>query len=186
MPLVSSDPRAFPSPLLPHAAGLYYGSQLGVGGLTTVAHTLNTLFGCPFFVPVITTYTSIVCEVTTLSAGNLRMGIYRDSTSAPGTPGALVLDAGVVSTGTTGAKSITISQSLDPGWYWLASVSDASATLRAYTAANSLHWLGFTSATDTNVHIGRSVAFTYAALPDPFTGGSALVTGNFPRVMLSP
>ena len=171
----------YPPLIIEHAGGRFYGSQLGVGGLATVVHTLNTLFATPFHVPQTQTYTVIGIEVTTLTAGNLRLGIYRDSSGAPG---ALVLDAGVVTTGTTGAKTIVISQQLTAGHYWLASVSDAGPTLRGYTTAASLHWLGFTSGTDTNIHTGVSVAFTYAALPDPSTGGSALFTGNIPRVFL--
>lgn len=167
---------------LPHVSGRFYDSRIHTT-LTTFTVTVNVLYGMPFYVPTTTTYTAISIEVTTLSVGNhCRLGIYNDSTGAPG---GLVLDAGTILTTTTGGKSIVISQSLSAGWYWLALVSDSSVpVLRAYSQTNALAALGYTSGTDTTNHVGVSVAFTYAALPNPFTAGSALMTTAAPRVML--
>lgn len=166
---------------LRHASGRFYSSPLNTT-TDTQALSINTLYAIPFFVPETKTYTSINIEVTTLGVlANGRLGIYRDS---DGAPGALVLDAGTISATTTGAKTIAISQSLTAGWYWLAYVIDVAHTVRSLPAASVLAWLGFTSGTDTVFHPGWSVAFTYAALPDPFTGGGALMTGEAPRVML--
>jgi hypothetical protein len=143
----------------------------------------NILYGIPFLVPETATYTSITIEVTTLKAGSsLRLGIYRDSSGAPG---ALVLDAGVVSGATTGAKTIVISQQLTAGWYWLACLANDTPTIRALTATSSLQWLGYTSGTDVTTHAGWSVAQAYGALPDPFTPGGALTTIAAHRIMLA-
>src|SRR5579859_8225321 len=169
-------------PALPLASGRYYSSPL-VNTLATFTHTLNVLYAIPFHVPYPATFTSINIEVTTLGSGNhIRLGIYNDNN---GVPGSLVLDAGTVLTTTTGGKSIVINQTLVAGWYWLASVSDSSTpVVRAISQSTASPDLGFTSGTDTTFHVGWSVAFTYAALPDPFTGGGALMTTAAPRIML--
>lgn len=166
---------------LPHASGRFYDSRIQ-SAFTTVALSANTLYGVPFYVPNTTTYTAIVVEVTTLAGGkSVRLGIYNDSN---GTPGTLVLDAGTVSAATTGGKTITISQQLTTGWYWLAAVSDGTPSLRALSQSNALPSLGFTSGTDVTNHVGWSVSFTFAALPSPFTGGGALLTTAPPRILL--
>lgn len=93
------------------------------------SHTLtaNQLIYIPCLVSEPSTYTGIFVRVTSFAAGNLRMGIYR---YRAGQPGALVLDAGVVSTGSNGVKEIVISQFLEPSYYFLAYVCDATPDLR--------------------------------------------------------
>lgn len=166
----------------PLAAGRLYGSQVGAAGLTTLAVTANVLYACPIFVAEQITLSNIGIEVTSFAAGNVRLGLYYDSAGAPA---ALLQDSGAVGTGTpNGYKSVATSQVIPAGWWWLAAVFDATPTVRALTTASSLHLLGASSGTDTNIHSGVSVAFVYAALPNPFTGGSALHVGNFPRILI--
>lgn len=166
---------------VPHVSGRFYDSRMH-STLTTLTTAANTLYAVPFYVPRTVTYTSITIEVTTLASGkSIRMGIYTDSSGVPNT---LVLDAGTISTTTTGAKTITISQSLSAGWYWLAGVGDGTPGVRAASQTTALGSMGFTSGTDTTYHVGFSVAFTYAALPTPFTGGGTLMTTAAPRFML--
>lgn len=170
------------APWVPHAGGRYYANH-HEAGTTTVAVSANTLYAVPFFVPVKATYTIIGVEVTSFATGNVRFGIWRDNT---GVPGALVLDCGTASTGTSnGFKQAAISQELEAGWYWIGGVFDATPTCRATTASSCLRGLGFTSGTSTSPASGWQVAFTYAALADPFTAGGALSTSNFPRFMVS-
>jgi hypothetical protein len=166
-----------------HVTGRVYSSHLGGGTLTVGAVAANTLYAHPFNVPQAVTYTVVSIEVTTFATGNARLGVYANNA---GVPGALILDAGAVSTGTAnGEKTIAISLARNPGKVWLAAVFDAAPSVRLMTSASGLHWLGASSGTDTNIHMGVSVAFTYAALPDPFTAGSVLYIGNFPRIMLT-
>lgn len=166
---------------IPHVTGRFYDSRIN-STTTTFTTAANTLYAVPFYVPVAVTYTSITIEVTTLAGGkSLRLGIYTDSTGVPNT---LVVDAGTVSAATTGAKTITISQALSAGWYWLAMVGDGTPGVRALSQSSALGSMGFTSGTDTTYHVGFSVAFTYAALPTPFTGGGTLMTTAAPRLML--
>ena len=172
-----------PDLLLDHASGRLYATPLAAGTATTVAMAANKLYSVPFLVWKPTTYTVIGLEMTSATAGNFRLGIYNDGGSDA--PGTLKLDAGAVALGSAaGFKSIAISQLLNPGWYHLAVVSDAAPTVRASTAANCLQWRGFTSGTDVTTKLIYSVAFTYAALPDPFTGGGALEAIAILRLMM--
>lgn len=166
---------------LPHTPGRFYDSRVNTT-VGTVAMAANTLYGVPFYVPNGSTYTGLVAEVTTtVAAATIRMGIYQDSQGAPST---LILDAGTVSAVTTGGKTIAISQYLPAGWFWLAAVSNTIPNVRCIATTNALPTLGFSSGTDTSFHVGYSVAFSFAALPNPFTGGGALMASHAPRLML--
>lgn len=163
--------------------GRFYSTTLGTGALTTLSVTIDILYATPIFISSTITASVIGVEVSTGATGNVRCGIYTDVAGAPTT---LLVDSGAISTATPAAfKSAVISQVLTPAWYWLAAVFSATPAVRAYNTTNSLHLLGASSGTDTAVHTGVSVAFTFAALPTPFTGGSALHVGNFPRLMIS-
>lgn len=88
----------------------------------------NTLSFSPFWVPVRRAFDRIGVNVTTAataaSGGVVRLGLYAHGT---GGPGVLIVDAGTVSSESTGAKEATISQTLDPGLYWLAAVAQVAA-----------------------------------------------------------
>ena len=126
-----------------YQSGAYYGPLST--GINTVVETGQTLRLSPFMVTRPVNLDRLAIEVTTLGAdaGVLtRLGIYRSERD--GMPGLLFLDAGVVPTGSadgTGAKQVTISLRLNPGLYWLASlttgVSGTGPTLRT-TAIVSL------------------------------------------------
>jgi hypothetical protein len=160
----------------------YFGSVLGATAASTVALTANRLYGLPFFLPISMRFDRIAINVTTLAAGNARLGIYADGGAVA--PVKLILDAGTVSTGTTGVKEITITQALSGKLHWLAIVSDAGATIRG-GAAGSL-FAGFfgtdsTLPTTWDSYVYR--AFTYAALPDPW-GTPTITSGTMPLIFL--
>lgn len=69
----------------------------------------------------------VYCD-TAASGGATRLGIY--ASDANNRPGALVLDAGTVDTSTTGEKTITISQALTAGIYWLTAVEQGNTSVR--------------------------------------------------------
>jgi len=167
---------------LPLVAGRFYPSLVNgtPGSGQTVVVTANKLYGQLIWVPNLITATALIVQVTTGAAGNVRLGIYNDSSGAPGS---LLLDGGTTTTTAAAVKTITISQSLSPGLYWLAAVFDAAPTCRLAAGATNVN-LGFSSNTDTTLHMGVDVAFTYAALPNPFTAGSILSTVNHPRLLL--
>ena len=105
-------------------SGYYYGPG---GGRTTGAVAAGTITFAPFWVGTPASFTRIGTEVTTAGAAGslLRLGIYRDAGN--GLPGNLVLDAGTIDAATTGAKELTIAQTLAPGLYWLTVLSEVGS-----------------------------------------------------------
>lgn len=112
-----------------YQSGRYYGPTGAVtqSSFTTPASTYNgKILLVPIQVRATQTFTAICCYVSTLiAAKTIRLGIYADN---KGVPGSLVLDAGTASFATTGQKDVSISQSLNAGWYWLAFLTDSTAT----------------------------------------------------------
>jgi hypothetical protein len=143
----------------------YYYSSFN--GYTAGARALvaNRMFLSPFFVPRLTTFTRIGCNVAVLAASSLiRLGIYANANGVPtGTP---ILDAGGVFGATTGEKEIIISKSLAPGWYWLAVVSDGVPQLTADTNATLAFRpnMGFATGAGTGYAIMQQ-DITFGALP---------------------
>ena len=158
----------------------YYANCANATALTTGAPTANVLRALPFIAPERRARLDrIAVNVTTLLAGNLRVGLYRNT--SPGGqnlyPGALLADSGDISSGTAGVKSYTISQDLDPGEiYWLAHVGSVAATLRCLAVGGVGPLLGVSSALGTASSAGVSVAHTFGALPSTFTAGGAEIT----------
>ncbi|MEA2701756.1 MAG: hypothetical protein QOE22_465 [Candidatus Parcubacteria bacterium] len=156
----------------------WYTAEVTGTALTTGAPAANTLFAIPFVISKITTIDQMAINVTTLGTGSTpRIGIYADNGNLY--PGALVVDAGTQSGATTGVKTYTtgLPVTLDPGMYWLAYVTNATApTIRTFAVASLVPILGYPSALGTAPNLGWSVAFTFGALPSTFTGGAAGVT----------
>lgn len=144
--------------------------------LVTAAPTANVLRAFPFQAPSRGgTLIGIGFEVTTLLAGNGRAIVYANTRDDNVYPGALVVDGGSISTGATGAKTTVVSKKLIPGQrYWLAYVSDAAATLRSLSLAQ-MPPLGIPATFGAAPNVGISVAFTFAAAPDPFPSGGAYI-----------
>jgi len=139
----------------------------------TVALAANQLEAFPIVVSRDMTFDRIAIEVTTLAdPSNIRLGIYNNGTNLY--PGTLLLDAGAVSGATTGVKTITISQQLVKGIYFLAIVADATPTVRGLAVTVPL--LGLRATLLYAVEQQWRAAFTYAALPNPFTSGGTLRT----------
>lgn len=110
-----------PDPAIGYISGGYYGAA-NVGQIGTIAATTLTLGRCyyaAFPVYRVGTFDRIGIEVTTGGSATcaLRLGIYN---GAGGVPTSVLLDAGTVDGTTTGAKEITISQTLARGYYFLA------------------------------------------------------------------
>jgi hypothetical protein len=115
------------------ASGLYY-TVLSSPSDGATAFTQNNIFGTYFPVSVTTTFDRIGIEVTAaIASSTVRLGIFR---CVGGVPTTRVLDAGTIDSSTTGAKEITISQSLTPGLYILVACPQGGAsspTLRSRT-----------------------------------------------------
>ena len=160
-------------------AGLYHA---GINALLPVpaATAAGVLDMVPFYVPITQTFDRIAINVTTAAAGNARLGIYADSGEVY--PGARLLDAGVVTTGTTGIREMIINITLSPGLYWTVRQQDATPSLQAISG-HGLIALG--SADLAAMVTGWRVTRAYIdGLPDPFPVGASQLTGARPVVFL--
>jgi hypothetical protein len=170
---------AYPS----FVSGRWYGYPSATAGVQRIQAEMH---GLPIVIGQAVTLQSIGINVTVAgSTGALaRLGIYNDGTD--GKPGTLVLDAGTVDCTTTGAKTIAISQTLQPGRYWLACALQGSPTtiptIWGSSSATFVDGVGASSLSQatTSGWLNQSVA---GALPSPFNPGSALGAGS-PRVMV--
>ncbi len=156
----------------------YVANQGSALALTTGAPSANFLRAFPFIAPARGgRLDRIACNVTTLLAGNLRIGVYKAVSDANIYPSDLLADSGDISSGSATVKTYTVSLDLEPGaLYWLAHVGSVAATLRCMAVGGVSSLLGMTSALSTAPNVGYSVAHAYAALPDPFTAGGVVIT----------
>ena len=146
---------------------------------TTVSLAADTLYGIPFTIYADTPIDRLAVEITTLDAGSaIRLGLYAESTSQRGEPGARLEDLGTVSSASTGIKTLTISPTrrLGPGRYFFALIaSSAVVAFRAHAAAGAaeLGWPGGTAdflaaSLDTVWRGALAGNDEAAALPNPF------------------
>jgi hypothetical protein len=171
-----------------YIVGFYYPTPNSTQN-ATVTMTLSQLRAVPFRVDKTTTWDRIGFEQTTVGAAGalIRLGIYADD--GLGAPGALTLDAGTVAADSgTGIKTITISQQLTPGVYWLAAVCQVATSVMRNTGPQSpFHYLLSTSAP---INYSSSVVecFTVnsitAGLPNPFGSTVNAGAGSGPCVIL--
>ena len=102
---------------------------------TIVADTLNHSL---IFVATRTTFDRIATDVNSAAVASsvLRMGLYA---ARPGDlrPGALLNDFGTVAVDSTGDKLITISLTLERGFYYASYVSDGAPQLVGFDVANA-------------------------------------------------
>lgn len=148
-------------------------------GASSVTITANWLYHIPIYLYPNTTISKMAIEVTTGVAGNARLGIYKNTNGLPST---LVLDAGTVSTATTGIKAITgLSTSIiEGGWYWVSIVANATPNIAHGTFGN------FPLGTQSGAFVNSMIqcvyeSFAYAALPSTATPAS-LRTTNVPII----
>jgi hypothetical protein len=151
------------------ATALYVGWGLSgsVGGFLTLV--TNRVYYNAFVVGQSATFTKMGIQVTTAEAGKVaRLGIYNWSNGKSTT---LVLDAGTVSLAATGIVEATISQTLSPGVYSLAIISDGTtAAIRALSVAvqGFMYGLVDISSTSTNT-CGQYQAGSGTTLPSTAT-----------------
>ena len=110
--------------------------------------------------------------------GNLRMGVYRDD-NLDTYPESLVLDAGVVETGTTGEKTVEIGLHLAAGIYFLAFVSDATPKLWLQADPRWRCPMGQGAAVGYYANVWQVNSYAYGELPDPFPAGASGVNDEW-------
>lgn len=150
--------------------GRYYSGQIS-GSLVAGAVTANVLWVTPFYCPKAITVDRIGIGVTVAAVGNVRLGIYRDDGDVY--PGALLLDAGLISTNVLGSREIAIAQPLlENNLYHLVALFDATPTVQFYRIYVVFAPYG---AADCNSDPASNLqlAFAMAPLPDPFPAGAA-------------
>ena len=105
-----------------YAVGRYYSpAGLDPSGTAWVP-TTSQIYYWPFIVNKTATFTRIGMQVSTAESGKLaRLGIYN---FADGIPTTKLLDAGTISTTSSGVQEIVISQELEAGIYCVAMISD--------------------------------------------------------------
>ena len=136
---------------------------------------VNSTRFLPFYVNKTTTFDRIGIRSGTGFSGTatVRLGIYNTTSGQPGT---VKLDAGTVSvTSSDTAYNITISQSLDAGWYWLAANTTSAATANNYLFLTTNAYGGYigSSAPENLVYSGYTQAVNVST-------GFATATSLFP------
>jgi len=112
-----------------------YYMRMPVGVTSNMTPTLTRTNYTIIYIPQTQTFDRIAVRTAATFSGtaSVRLGIYNHDTTT-GKPSTLLLDAGTVSpTAASTAYQITISQSLTPGFYWLASNMQSAATTSTFT-----------------------------------------------------
>jgi hypothetical protein len=97
---------------------------------------LDRTYYMPFYVRKSNTFDriAIVSGSTWAGSGVVRLGIYNNDNGFPST---VKLDAGTVAPAATNTTyTITISETLEIGWYWLACNSQTAGTNNAFYGSN--------------------------------------------------
>jgi len=152
--------------------------------LVTSSLIADVLVAIPFITPKNITLDRIAVRVTTQAlAKQIRLGIYIDDGNLY--PGSLILDAGTVSATGTGVRTITINQTLYKNrLYWLCLVSNGTPTVVVAPFDSIVPILGYDNTLPLTPGTGYSVAFAYAALPDPFPAGASVGVTGVPLIFV--
>jgi hypothetical protein len=150
-------------------AGAYYttpGSTLN----QSVTAPANTTYYFPIQIPTTTTIDRIAISTQSTFSGSsvVRLGIFNESNGEPGT---VLLDAGTVAcTAASTVYSITISQTLNPGLYFLAA--------NTVTAASTNNYIAYVSTTGNNL-MGNAFGSSFAGSRYTGYSQSVNVTSGF-------
>ena len=129
-----------------------------------------------FFVPVETTFSTIGCQTSAGHSGSnssVRLGIYNNGTHRP-TP--VLVDAGTVATNAASTiYTITINQTLQPGWYWLAFNMQSHTGSPSFSGVSPLPSWGYVR---TNASINRLICRTETGITGAFATAGTLNTGQ--------
>jgi len=143
-----------------HSAGLRYFASNVLAAGAAGAGAANFVTFVPICIGEPATFTGIGINVSTAGGSTVRLGIYSNVGSKPGS---LILDAGTVSVTSTGQKTATISQLLTAGWYWLAAHFDASPPAVTSTPAGVGHPAIGAATSSTTLHSGFVAIQLYAS-----------------------
>jgi hypothetical protein len=171
-------------PAWPTASYYYYTGWVANGYVSNTAMTIDEIVYVPFWCPTPVTLAALVMNVTTLAAGNCRVGIYTAAESS-GTivPSALLVDAGTFDTSTTGYKEVATTQALaGDTLYFLASLFSAAPQVSNWSTTESV-WGSMRYSTGSSRWPTWIQSYTYGTLPSSasgFTPGAA--TNDWPCI----
>lgn len=152
-------------------------TSLGVGSFSTAALVADRLFATPFLAPLGMVLDRIAVNITAVSVGAARLGIYQDDPTKKVYPGKLVLDAGEIGTNVGGVNVININQPLAARTLnWLVLVTNATPTIRGHSTTKLINIIGQDNTLSLQTANGFYVAFPYAPLPLTFPAGPTLIT----------
>lgn len=126
-------------------------------GVTTGAVTAGRMYLFPIVLR--QDVDRIAVQYSSGTGGNVRMGIYADSS---GLPGALVIDGGAQAVG-AGLNEMTITLTALDGVYWLACIFSGTPTMILGTPTG--HGIGAPNGSFTTAQAAAYVTRAYGALP---------------------
>ena len=156
-------------------SGTYYTTSSNSGSTQATVTTTGTVSYLPFLVERTTTFDRIACRTSTTITGTstVRLGIYNNSNKQPTT---VLLDAGTVSVNATSTIfSITINQTLNPGWYWLAHVVNSTTGTHSFIQVADAIPFGQTAL---SASFGLQPAYTQTGVTGAFATASPTATTN--------
>lgn len=168
-----------------YVSGRFYISPSGSSGNGPL--TANQVYFTPIVIGEARTFDRIGFDLNATAAGSVRLAIYNNSNGLPST---LVIDGGTVSVAATPQmKTVTISQALAPGAYWLAMVSDVAPNIYGTSSISTVAYIGSTLGfANTTQDTLLRASMTFGAFPaTAFTGamGSpAYTVGSVPTIGL--
>ena len=127
-------------PSLGFVSDYYYTSSVTNTAVNT-GPIVNRTYYSPIYISESALFDEIVIRTQTFTGtATCRIGVYNNSGGKPST---VLFDAGTVSaTAATTVYSITISQTLNPGWYWLASNCQTVAATNGWMGSSSFVGIG--------------------------------------------
>lgn len=167
------------------------GAVTSITSYFNVQMQVNKVHAMPMVFARDTTIVGLHVFVAALAAGtNIQLGIYDAIDDASDLyPHDLIVDGGSVSSASTGMKTAVINTTLTGGkLYWLVSVSDGTAWVRAKSARTYWPILGWSSTLWGTGGIGWVADLAFGALPATFpTAGSTATPAstNVPGLMYS-
>jgi hypothetical protein len=156
-------------------SGTYYTTSSNTNTTSTATTTTGVVSYLPFLVERTTTFDRIACRTgsTVTGTSTVRLGIYNNSNKKPTT---VLLDAGTVAANATSTIfSITINQTLNPGWYWLAHV--VNSTTGTYSFIQVADALPF-GQMPLSATFGFQPNYTQTGVTGAFATASPTATGN--------
>jgi hypothetical protein len=164
-----------------YVSGKYYRMPNG-NDAVSVTMTTGSLRLAPVYLPKAVNFTKLGAAVSIVGdvGSKIRLGIYADDGTF--SPGALIVDAGVIAGDSATVQELTINNTIGPGWFWfggvvqVVTVTQPTCRIVQYSAVGLPIDYGTAAAVSTSHAVGKVQTGVTAGLPDPCvpTGQSTL------------